>query len=131
MRPAVLLALAVGSLSAAPVPKELRAPSDAKLLVGTWQPADNSAAWFRFRADGTLQTWGASGTEIGWTWTDLDTKSTPKRMTLTRLDGSGGYTCPYELSGGTLKLAMLAGRHAVVPPTGLHFRLLARDKPAE
>lgn len=129
MRFAFALLLATGTLWAAPVPKDFRRSGDKDLLVGTWKPADTSSAWFRFRADGTLQTWATDSPqeEIAWLWTDLDTKSTPKRMTLNRRDTDWVFTCPYELSGDTLRLALLSGKDAAVPPAGVHFRQLTRD----
>lgn len=135
MRFALLLLLAVGTLTAAPVPKELKQPDEKALLTGLWRPADRNTALFRFHADGTLQTWNPPNPdEMQWQWTDLDTKSVPKRMTLTRVSDGGKYICPYELTGDTLKFSF--------QPTGKELpadfaqltgdvRTLTRDKPGK
>jgi hypothetical protein len=135
MRFALLLLLAVGTLTAAPVPKELKQPDEKALLVGLWRPADRNSAWFRFHADGTLQTWNPPNPdEMQWRWTDLDTKANPKRMTLTRVSDGGKYLCPYEITGDGMRFAFCPpGKElpADFSQIGGDSRLLTRDKPGK
>ena len=94
MRPLfALLLVGFGTAAAAPVPKELRKPDDKNLIVGTWKPSDRNGCWFRFAADGTLETWYPlnGNSPMKWTWTIADTKATPKRVTLTRVSNRQVY----------------------------------------
>lgn len=136
MRFALALLLTAGPVVAAPVPKDFKKPDDRQLLVGAWKPADNGTAHFEFRADGTMRTWHSRnvGNPLEWTWTNLDPQAMPKRVTLTRTEGSGIYDCYYELTGDTLKVAFIVDKTLPVPGKlepgrGLSFYLLTRDAP--
>jgi len=138
MRFAFALLLVAGTLAAAPVPKDFKRADDKELLVGTWKPADTGSAHFRFNPDGTMQTWNGrnAGNPVDWTWTNLDPKTTPKRVTLTRTVGSGTYDCIYELNGDGFKLAFIIDKTRPLPDKlaaapGLSFYDLAREKPAK
>ena len=71
-----------------------------------------------------------------WTWSELDTNATPKRVRLVRSVGSGGYDCIYELSGDGLKIAFILDKTRPIPAKvqagpGFSFYDLAREKPAK
>lgn len=131
---AVALTLAAGGLTAAPVPRDFKQAGDKERIVGTWKPADRHTAWFRFAADDTLETWNPPGdaSPMKWTWTNLDPKATPKRMTLTRVSDRQVYTCPYELiDDGSMRFAFRSPNEespADFAQRGGDVRLLARDK---
>ena len=79
MRPAFVLALLGGTLFAAPIPKELKKPDDAKAVLGTWvaHTLDGRAGrphthTFRFEPDGRCHTLYGDGARSDWTYT-LDT----------------------------------------------------------
>jgi hypothetical protein len=139
VRSALALTLLVGTLSAAPVPKELKKPDDKELLVGTWMTTGSGTANFRFNADGTMQTW--TGQDVGrpvleWTWSDLDPMATPKRVKLTRAVGTASYDCLYELSGDSLKIAFIVDKTKPIPDKlqarpGFSVYELTREKPGK
>lgn len=137
MRYAALL-LAVGSLSAAPVPKELKKSGDAKAMVGLWvQPRPGgSGVGFQFAADGTLQTWSGPqrGSLSNWTWAVVDQNATPKKARIVRASDPAGQTfdCIYELAGDTLKFALVMRPERGVPAKveqheSLQFFEMTRD----
>lgn len=116
MRPLVALALLVAVAPAAPVPKALKKPTLSDQLVGTWKPNGTGTAWFRFNADGTLQTWHVNGngngkqSEMQWTWVIDPEPSTPQRLKLTRTsEPRQTLDCALELDGDTLTFAFLTG----------------------
>lgn len=118
MRFAVMLLLAVGSLSAAPIPKELKKADDKTALVGRWKPADSSAQWYEFKADGTMKTWNApnEGSAVPYLWT-IDPTATPKRMTWANgRSGKVEWEAVYELDGNDLRMTYA---HTPKVPTGI------------
>ncbi len=118
MRFAVLSVLVVGSVVAAPVPKELRKTDDAKAVLGTWKahalsvngrPEQVIATHtFRLEPDGRSHTLFGDGQRSDWTYT-LDPTTTPKRMTWVGA-GTGNnvtFQCVFEVSGDTMKLGFI------------------------
>lgn len=134
MRFALVLLLAVGTLSAAPIPKELKKDGDEAKILGTWKPADHMTAWFRFDADGKMRTWHVPevGPPIDWTYT-LDPKGTPKRVKLTRTNNDlTSYDCLYEIDGDKLTVAFIVNKQAGIPDkigphAGLQIYALVRN----
>ena len=135
MRTALVLLIAVGTLAAAPVPKDFKKADDAQLIVGTWVGIDPDKVRFRFAADGTLRTWYGPDSKgaMGWTWAVTDTKATPKRARINRAESpTAGYDCVYELSGDTLKFALILTAGQAPPETverkpGLEFHAMTRE----
>ena len=139
MRTALVLLIAVGTLAAAPVPKDFKKADDAKLIVGTWMGTGSDTVRFAFAADGTLRTWYGpnSNGAMGWTWAVTDPKATPKRARVNRAENpAAGYDCVYELAGDTLKFALLLTAGMPPPDTverkpGLEFHAMTRDAAAK
>ena len=111
MRFAVLLLVAAGALTAAPVPKDMKAKKgDAALLVGRWKPSDGTTQWYEFKADGTMKTWNEPGeaNAVPYLWT-IDPTAKPKRMTWSNAkSGRAEWEAVYELDGDDLKMTYAA-----------------------
>jgi hypothetical protein len=136
MRSLVALTLLVGLAPAAPVPKSLKKPTLADQLVGTWKPNDKGTCWFRFHADGTLQTWHGRDkgvdSKMHWTWAIDPEPSTPHRLKLTRTsEPRQTLDCALELDGDRLTFAFLTGGkklpERLADGLGLELYQLARD----
>jgi len=136
MRFAVLSVLAVGSVAAAPVPKDFKKPNDKSRLVGTWVGTAPDQVRFQFAADGTLHTWHGADPQagrMGWTWTVTDPTATPKRARINRAENpSAGYDCVYEWSGDTLKFALIIDTKQATPAkvekgSGLEYHQMTRE----
>ena len=127
--------LTLGTVVAAPIPKELRTVGDAKAIAGTWVGTGSDKVRFRFLADGTLHTWYGEREQgrMGWTWAITDQKATPKRARINRAENpAAGYDCVYELTGDTLKFALILNANGVVPPAvvpqpGLEYHAMTRE----
>ncbi len=119
MRTAFVLLVAAGGLVAAPVPKDFKKADDAKLIVGTWMGTGSDTVRFAFAADGTLRTWqGQPGNgQSEWTWAVVDQNATPKKARITRTTAPAGqaFDCVYELTGDTLKFALIMNPEKGVP----------------
>lgn len=119
MRSALILVVTVGTLSAAPIPKELKKPDDAKAVLGTWvahtldgKPGKPHTHTFVFEPDGKCHTLYGGDQRSDWTYT-LDLTTTPKRMKWVAAGAGRGtpFDCAYEVSGDTFKLAFLTGNN--------------------
>ena len=122
MRLAPVFLLLVGSAAAAPVPKDFKPADDAKRIVGTWNVVklnggdEGPTAWFRFDADGGMQTLNRTPGDVPQTWTfTLDPKGTPKRLRCAQ--GNTAYDCLYELTGTTLKFGFITDKTKGLPET--------------
>jgi uncharacterized protein (TIGR03067 family) len=137
-----LIALLVVDGSAAPVPKAVKT-DDATAVLGKWHVESVHTATevsedypkdvtFDFRsATAVVQTWAADKTERRYTYT-LDTKESPRRLSLTRDGSKHTDRCVYELAGDTLLLGFLEDEKAVpaklVPAKGLVLYTMKRVK---
>lgn len=128
MRFAAMLFLLAAPLSAAPVPKEMKAKRDADRLVGRWKPADGKNTWYEFRADGTMKTWNEpnEASAVPYRWT-IDPTTTPKRMTWAN-GGTGmvEWEAVYELDGNDLRMTY-AHTPKVPPGLGAAFGIVNKQ----
>jgi uncharacterized protein (TIGR03067 family) len=140
MRFALVLLLAAGTLTGAPVPKELKKPDDKTALLGTWvaHTLDGKAGrphthTFVFEPDGKCHTLYGEGQRSDWTYT-LDLAATPKRMRWAAAGAGRGTTfdCAYEVVGDTFKLAFLTGNNKspdkLEPNAGFTLYEMKREK---
>jgi uncharacterized protein (TIGR03067 family) len=111
----LLLVLFVTVAFAAPVPKSLKRPTDARAILGRWQgdtlPARAGAEpnyTFRFSDDGTcgITNRGPNARESGATYALLPDDK-PRRMTWWNGPERTEWRCVYELDGDTLRVGFV------------------------
>lgn len=106
MRPVLALALLAGWATAAPVPKSLKKVDDATLLLGTWKQVENGREWFRFDADGTVNTWvtESPGSPVTFTYAIVADAKPPHMTWTSKGSTTPTYRCLFEIDGDTLRL---------------------------
>lgn len=134
LRTVVLFLLATGSVSAAPVPKEVSRQTDAERFVGTWETVVSesggkpySKARWTFAEDLKMTSNPLPGAEGGTSeWViKIDPKAKPKTIDI------GGYPGIYDFDGAEIRIAYAVGgeRPTELSSKGSQFYSVLRRVP--
>lgn len=127
----VCVAACVSVAAAAPIPKALRRPGDARHIVGVWAPATNPRSFWVFREDGTGGVGDADNPALKAVYR-LDPHQKPKHLDWSQDSGKTWYLGVYELDGDHLRISFGRGGGSterppsVDPANGFQFVSVTR-----